>query len=139
METEVRISAGGVVLNPDGKVLAVSQQFGTSLSLPKGGIEEGEDLLGTAKREIQEESGITDLEFVKNLGSYQRYRIAKEGGDDFTQIKRIHMFLFKTTQTDLLPIDPENTEARWLNKDDVENLLTHGKDKGFFRSVKSQL
>ena len=135
----VRVSAGGVVFEPEGKVLVVSQQFGSSWSLPKGGIEENENTLEAAKREIAEESGVMDLEYVKELGSYERYKISKDGGEDRSQLKKIYMFLFRTKQNELKPTDPANTEARWLDTDDVEKQLTHQKDKEFFRSVKSQL
>lgn len=127
------VSAGGVVLNNNNEVLVVNQQ-GTSWSLPKGHVETGEDLVEAAKREIKEESGITHLVFIKKLGRYRRPKIA-----DPTEIKTIHMFLFKTTQTDLKPIDPGNPQALWVNKDKVENLLTAEKDKEFFRRIKNQL
>jgi 8-oxo-dGTP pyrophosphatase MutT (NUDIX family) len=56
--------AGGVVTNNEGKVLVVSQH-GTSWSLPKGHINPGENALVAAKREIYEESGIRDLELIR--------------------------------------------------------------------------
>jgi len=61
-------SAGGVVTNNQGKVLVVSQR-GTSWSLPKGHIDPGESALAAAKREIYEESGIRDLELIRELGT----------------------------------------------------------------------
>lgn len=127
------VSAGGVVINKNGNVLLVSQQ-GTSWSLPKGHVNEGEDILVAAKREIEEESGINDLQLVKELGSYERPRL-----DDPTEIKTIHMFLFKTEQMDLKPIDPENPEAKWIKIDEVEQLLTADKDKEFFRGIKDSV
>lgn len=127
-------SAGGVVLNKEGNVLVVSQH-GTSWSLPKGHIEAGEDALAAAKREIYEESGVSSLTFIKDLGTYQRYKIGKEGGDDASELKTMVMFLFKTGQEFLKPVDPENPEARWVKKEEVANLLTHPKDKEFFINV----
>lgn len=127
-------SAGGIILNNEGEVLVVSQH-GTSWSLPKGHIEEGEDKLTAAKREIQEESGITNLELIKDLGNYNRHRISLSGEDDTSELKTIHMFLFKTTEKYLKPIDVENPEARWVNKDEVAKLLTHYKDREFFEGV----
>ena len=126
--------AGGVVLNAHGEVIVVSQE-GTSWSLPKGHIDPGEDALSAAKREIYEESGITNLTLVRKLGSYKRYKISLAGGDDTSELKTIHMFLFTTDQQNLAPIDPKNPEARWLKKSEVANLLTHQKDKEFFQSV----
>src|SRR4051794_29324422 len=67
-------SAGGVVTNANGEVLVVNQR-GTSWSLPKGHIEEGEEALEAARREIYEESGLTDLALIKPLGTYRRSRI----------------------------------------------------------------
>lgn len=124
-------SAGGIVVNPEGRILVVSQH-GTSWSLPKGHIEAGEDRLTAARREIHEESGITELEYVRDLGSYQRYRLARTGGEELSEIKVIHMFLFNTTQEKLCPVDPDNPEARWVDKTEVTKLLTHPKDREFF-------
>ena len=124
------ISAGGVVLNKNGQVLVVSQH-GTSWSLPKGHVEEGEEIVVTARREITEESGISDLKLIKELGSYERPRL-----QDPTEIKTIHMFLFRTNQVDLKPVDSNNPEARWVNKEEVEKLLTAEKDKEFFKNIK---
>jgi len=128
-------SAGGVVTNSEGKVLVVSQQ-GTSWSLPKGHIDPGEDALGAARREIYEESGIRDLEFVRELGSYERHKIGVNGGDDRSELKVITMFLFRTGETLLKPVDADNPEAKWVEKSKVARLLTHEKDREFFQGVK---
>lgn len=132
------ITAGGVVLNPDGQVLVVSQH-GTSWSLPKGHIDEGEDNLQAAKREIYEESGVTELEYIRELGVYERYKIGLEAEEDKSELKTIYMYLFKTPQIDLKPIDPENPEALWVDKDIVGELLTHAKDQEFYLSVVDSL
>jgi putative (di)nucleoside polyphosphate hydrolase len=130
-------SAGGVVINNKGQVLVVSQH-GTSWSLPKGHIDEGEERLTAAIREIYEESGVQQLSLVKELGEYERYRIGKDGGEDQSELKNIFMYLFKTEQNDLKPVDPENPEAVWIEKNKVFDLLTHPKDKQFFRDVFDQ-
>lgn len=127
-------SAGGVVINTEGKVLVVSQR-GTSWSLPKGHIDPGESALAAAKREIYEESGIRALEAVRELGTYERYKIGADGGDDRSERKVITMFLFRTSETILRPLDPDNPEARWVERSKVVLLLTHERDKQFFRGV----
>lgn len=133
-ETILTNSAGGIVISPKGKVLVVNQH-GTSWSLPKGHVEPGEDTLTAAKREIYEESGVTDLELIEDLGEYQRYRISKRGSEDISELKIIHIYLFRTSQIDLKPVDPENPEAIWVDKYYVVNYLTHQKDREFFLSV----
>ena len=127
------LTAGGVVVNPEGQILVVNQR-GTSWSLPKGHIDAGEDALEAAKREIYEESGVREweLELVRELGSYHRYKISEDGGDDFSELKKITMFLFRTQQMELRPIDPANPQARWVEKEKVAELLTHWKDREWF-------
>ena len=127
-------SAGGVVTNNEGKVLVVSQHR-TSWSLPKGHIDAGENALLAAKREIYEESGIRELELIRELGTYERHRIGADGSDDPSELKVITMFLFRTGETSLRPVDPDNPEAKWVERSKVAALLTHEKDKEFFRGV----
>ena len=138
IETKLVNSAGGVVLNKKGQVLVVSQK-GLSWSLPKGHIDGSETALEAAKREIAEETGVTKPKLIKELGSYQRYRGSLDGGDDFSEKKTIFMFLFRTSQMILQPRDPENPEARWVDKEKVVELLTHQKDKEFFLRIKDQV
>ncbi len=126
------------MVNKKGRVLVVNQR-GTSWSLPKGHIDPGESQLQAAIREIEEESGIRRLTYVKDLGSYSRYRIGLGSKEDMGELKTLHMFLFTTDEERLKPIDDNHPEARWVRPDDVEALLTHPKDKLFFKSIRSQV
>ncbi len=126
-------SAGGLVLNKEGKVLVVQQQMNT-WSLPKGHVDSGEDILEAAKREIYEESGVTQLEFIKKLGKYQRDTMA-----NVDELKEINIFLFTTKQMNLNPGDQKIPEALWIDKDEVADILTHPKDKEFFLSVVEEI
>ena len=138
ISTKVTVSAGGVVINQDGMVLIVNQR-GTSWSLPKGHVDLGEEPLQSAIREIMEESGISDLQLVQTLGAYGRYKIGLKTSEDKNEWKVILFFLFKTGQNKLNPKDPNNPEARWVHPDKVASLLTHPKDKIFFKSIRSQI
>lgn len=131
IETDV---AGGIVLNALGEVAVVSNG-GNFWGLPKGHVDTGEDFLTAAKREILEETGLSQLILVKEFPPYQRYRGTPTGGDDISELKTVHMFLFSTDETVLAPQDPHNPEARWVAPDMVEGMLTHPKDKAFFKSV----
>lgn len=131
-------SAGGVVLNRRGQVLIVNQR-GRSWSLPKGHIEEGEDVLAAARREIYEESGLKDLTLVGPLGSYERMRIGLHGGENGAERKHLTFFLFKSEEERLSPVDPDNPEARWVEKHEVAAMLTHPKDKEFFLQILESL
>src|SRR5262249_32890015 len=104
-------SAGGVILNARGEVVLVKN--GPDFwGLPKGHIDPGEDKLTAAKREIREETGIKHLSLIEELPSYKR-----PGGKNLSELKHIHMFLFTTDATELIPEDPSNPEARWVALD----------------------
>ena len=123
-----------MVINDEGKVLVVSQH-GTSWSLPKGHIDPGENALDAARREIYEESGVRDLELIRELETYERHKIGKDGGEDRSEQKVITMFLFRTRERLLRPVDPDNPEAKWVERSKVAALLTHQRDKEFFERV----
>jgi hypothetical protein len=77
--------------------------------------------------------------FIKDLGVYERARIGVGEKEDTSELKKIHMFLFRTNEMDLNPKDPANPEARWVLKQEVAQLLTHEKDKEFFNCVLDSL
>jgi 8-oxo-dGTP pyrophosphatase MutT (NUDIX family) len=130
MKTE---SAGGIVVNARGEIALVKN--GPSFwGFPKGHIDPGEDALAAAQREISEETGLQHFNLVKDLGSY-----ARKGGIDMQEDKTIYMFLFRTDETDLAPIDPSNPEARWVAPSEVGKLLTNDRDRAFFESVTDAL
>ena len=139
MENKIKYSksAGGVVINSKGEILVVNQigKQGSSWSFPKGHIDEGEEIIDAAKREINEESGLETkkLVLIKSLENYERTNIFNP-----SEIKIMHMFLFKTDEMALKPKDADNPEARWVDKAEVAKLLTHQKDKEFFLKVKEE-
>lgn len=133
-------SVGGVILNNENEVAIVSQ-FGETWSLPKGHIEEGEDPIKTAIREIYEETGIieSNLEYVKFLITYERVSLGGKKFQKDPELKEISLHLFKTSQQELKPIDPHNPEAIWVKIDEVENILSSEIDAAHFNSIKKDL
>lgn len=71
-------TAGGVVFrrdDKDGIEILLIQDAKDRWTIPKGHIEEGETAQQTAKREISEETGLTDIEVLGWLGKIHfRYR-----------------------------------------------------------------
>jgi 8-oxo-dGTP diphosphatase len=133
-------SAGGIVLNREGKMVLV-HQWGNTWSFPKGGVERGESLLEAAIREIREETGLHDLSYIGSLGSYERYSIRKDGISQATELglRRRTFFLFTTTQRELQPQDREVTEARFVTLQEALALLSHPKDREFLESVRVKI
>ena len=134
-----RASAGGIILNSEGKVLLV-HQHNNSWSFPKGGIEPGESALAAARREIAEEAGIAELTLLSELGTYERYSIAKDGVGEQKELglRPRTLFLF-STHASPKPDNVETTDVRWVTPDEALELLTHPKDKAFYKSIRNQI
>ncbi len=115
------ISAGGVVLrfiDEHPQVALVSEEGLSHYFLPKGQVEEGEDLLDAARREIQEEAGITDLKLLAELGVYERLNYTKKAW------KIIHYFLFETNQVTGQPTDARHAyRCSWFALDALPPLV----------------
>ena len=124
--------AGAIIINSYQEVAIVNQNH-DSWSLPKGHIDPGESKIDAAKRELYEETGIKNATLIKYIGKYGRYKIGLDGQDDKSEHKTIFIYLFKSNQKKLEPIDPHNPEAKWVPYQEVEKILTHPNDKEFFK------
>jgi 8-oxo-dGTP pyrophosphatase MutT (NUDIX family) len=91
------------------------------LDLPKGKLEKLENEIQGAKREIQEECGISELKLVSTLPcSYHAYFLY-----DKHWIKKTHWFLFDYEgNEELIPQTEEDiTKVFWLDKDEIQIQL----------------
>lgn len=138
-ELPTRISAGGVVLRKEqGKwTIALEQQkdyMNGSWFLPKGHVEEGEDLEGTARREISEEVGVHELTLVEYLGKKERItEIRKEH-------KIIHYFLFETSQLELTPTATDKAHrGKWFDLFDEAVITPYDEQNEVLEMVRKKL
>ena len=104
-------AAGGLVLNAENKMLFIFRM--DSWDLPKGKIEKGEDPPTAAVREVQEETGIGEIEITGSAGqTWHTYRSGK--GNRI--LKCTHWYLMKTPEFDLTPQKEEDIEmAEWID------------------------
>lgn len=127
------ISSGGIIVNQDGKIALVQNRRGL-WGFPKGHVEEGENELEAAKREIQEEAGIIDLTLIKELGLIKHMKPNPKSLDQPDIIKYILMFLFSSNQVEIEPYDAEIKQAKWISLEKVPKMLKFEVDREFFIS-----
>lgn len=111
-------AAGGVVL-ADGQFAAI-ERHGIP-DLPKGHIEEGEDAVHAALREVEEETGLTGLSIVRQLStSWHCYLY-----EDEWRLKPTYWFLMATDNpSNATPqTDEDITEVTFLSEYDLEWFL----------------
>ena len=75
----LRIGVGIIVLNSDNKVF-VGKRIDNPVDkwqMPQGGVDEGENYLNAMKRELLEETGITNIKLLKEIKNWQQYELPK--------------------------------------------------------------
>lgn len=123
------------MLGEHGTIAMVRNQRSDLWLFPKGHVEEGETDEQAARREILEETGIDQLEYIDDLGTYERYHIAQDGSDDMSELKEMHMYLFAAPPHSELAPTMEIAEARWIPLQDVTKEIGNAKDRAWFVSV----
>lgn len=120
-------SAGGVVWRSrDGKpeILLIRDLNYDDWFLPKGHVNPGESKEEAAKREIREETGLTDLELVSFLGSFTRVSAREK------ELKTEYHYLFRINGNPLLALEAgQPWEAQWFDLDNLPVFYIEGQEK----------
>jgi 8-oxo-dGTP pyrophosphatase MutT (NUDIX family) len=103
---------------------------------PKGHIEESdEDKKATAARELSEETGISEIEFIDDF----EYRTAYEFRHKGRLIEKQVFWFIAETETMSVNISHEHTEHLWLEWDDAMKQLTHHESQGVLAAAHTHL
>jgi len=107
------VSAGGIIvsLSRGGWDVLLMKDMKGNWTFPKGKKETGETLAATARREIEEEVGITNLELMSELKPTMYWYLRG------TSIKKtVHYFLFRSSRRPTPKVQTEEgiSEAKWF-------------------------
>ena len=112
-------AGGGLVYNKKGDVLFIFRNG--KWDLPKGGIEKGEEIEDTARREVEEETGVTNLVISHKL--QKTYHVFKRNGK--YKLKITHWFEMRTN-FEGIPVGQANEgieKVAWLNPEQIKEAL----------------
>lgn len=130
-------SAGAVIFRQSvGKIyyLLLHYEIG-HWDFPKGHIEKGEKPKEAAKREIFEETGIKDIEFIFGFKETIKYFYNKDGK---TVLKTVIFYLTQTKSKDV-KISYEHQDFKWLPYGKALKQLTFDNAKNILQKANSFL
>lgn len=118
-------AAGGIVTN-EGRFVMIERKG--IPDLPKGHIEADEDPETAAMREVEEETGIGNLEIVRELPSTWHVYLRNE----VWELKQTYWYEMRSNSLNSTKPQTEEgiTAVKWVGKDDIEGFLSQT-----FRSI----
>jgi len=128
-----RSGVGIVVLNKDNKVFVAKRIDNKEnfWQMPQGGVDEGEEYLTAAYRELEEETSIKNVDLIKELDGLISYELPKNllgvvwkgkyrGQDQKWFVMR---FLGKDMEINIKTENPEFCEWKWIDLDNITDLV----------------
>ena len=112
-------AAGGLVERTDNKLLFIFRN--NKWDLPKGGVEKKELIIEAAKREVIEETGVSDLIVQKQLS--ETFHIFKKGKR--FRLKKTYWFKMSTSYMgETVPqIEEGIKKIEWVSKEKIDEIL----------------
>ena len=144
----LRIGVGIILLNDKNNVF-VGRRIDNpknSWQMPQGGVDENEDFLQAAKRELEEETGVKSVKLIKELDGWFKYDLPEyllgkiwEGKYRGQKQKWFVMkFLGKSSEINVKTKNPEFFEWKWIELSKLPKIAVHFK-VDIYRKIKEEL
>lgn len=105
-----------IVQNREGKILIVQHSYVHGWHLPGGGVDRGEDIETAARREVYEETGISELDGLQLICIHHNNEVSDRD--------HVTYFVAKTDQTPTTEKNSEITEIRFVARDVALEIVT---------------
>ena len=147
-ELPLRLGVGIVLLNQKNEVF-VGRRIDNpknSWQMPQGGVDQNEDFLQAAKRELAEETGIKSIRLIKELDGWFKYDLTEyilgklwEGKYKGQKQKWFVMkFLGQSNEINVKTKNPEFLDWKWINFSKLPEVAVHFK-VDIYKKIKEQL
>lgn len=145
MEKIYRKNVGVVVFNHENKVLMCERKdVDNAWQFPQGGIDEGEDFLKAASRELFEETSIKSVEIIATIAQPLRYEYPEQIKSKLINKKyydgqEMNWVLFRLTgpesEINLQTNEPEFKQYGWFNLDEAPEKIVNFKKDVYIKMV----
>jgi len=129
----LRSGVGIVLINKDNKVFVAKRIDNPKKfwQMPQGGVDNGEDYLTAAYRELEEETSIKNVELIKELDGLITYKLPAHllgiiwNGKYKGQKQKwfVMKFLGKDNEINIHTQKPEFCEWKWIDLENITDLV----------------
>jgi len=129
----LRSGVGIVVVNKDNKVFVAKRIDNPKdyWQMPQGGVDEGEDFLTAAFRELEEETSIKNVKLIKEIDEMISYELPKNllgiiwKGKFRGQNQKwfLMRYLGKDEDINIKTKNPEFLDWKWIELDEITNAV----------------
>ncbi|MEQ1554505.1 MAG: NUDIX domain-containing protein [Ferruginibacter sp.] len=114
-------AGGGIVLNESKELLFIFRNG--KWDLPKGKIESNETIETCAKREVEEETGVKNLQLKKKIG--ETYHIYIEKNIPILKISHWFYFTSVNSKNTIPQIEEGITEVKWITTKNIKEPMAN--------------
>tara|TARA_B100000795_G_C22415473_1_gene292487 strand:+ start:73 stop:543 length:471 start_codon:yes stop_codon:yes gene_type:complete len=142
----MRIGVGMIILNNENKVFVGKRKDnpGNKWQMPQGGVEENEDFLTAMKRELLEETSITNIKIIKKVEKTYEYELPENligiiwNGKYRGQKQKwfIMKFLGNDNEINLNTKHPEFIDWKWIDVEMLPNVIVNFKKNLYLNLLK---